>query len=142
MRPTEAEIRWALATFDAVFPPAPDVGAPVGARDVDMRAYYVDMIESAPGYVAAGYRAIVALVYWLPVFFTGRPTTLAGLPPDACEAYLDRWYHSRFYALRQGVTLVKMLAATGYMGFPEVQRQFGVDYPDGVPPVGERETRA
>ncbi|MCA9772089.1 MAG: hypothetical protein KC466_06750 [Myxococcales bacterium] len=135
MKPSEREVRWAVELFAALFPPDPEAGARLGAADLPMGAFYVDQIQATPPPVALGYRAVIAMIYMLPVLVIGRPRFFGGLSALEKEVYLTRLMQSRWYFLRETLTLVKMIAGTGFLGFPEVQRQFGVEHDDAVAPV-------
>lgn len=132
MSPTRAEARRAEAIFAALFPA--EAGLP-GAAALPMGAFYADLLRASPPAVALGYRALVLALWLLPPLFLGTPRTFGGLSEAEREEYLGRWAKSRLYAVRQMVTLLKMLAGVGYLGFPETQRALGADYPDAVPPV-------
>ncbi len=134
MQPTRREIGWAETIFEALFPVTED--APIGASEVPMGRFYADQVAACPALVALLYRVTLALIYLLmPLLMLGRPRTFRALSTDQRRKLLEQLYASRVYALRQTVTLIKMIAGTGFLGFPEVQRQFGVEHEDATPPI-------
>ncbi len=133
MKPTKREVRWAERIFETLFPATPE--APRGARDVPMGRFYTEQVASSPLPVATVYRLTMAIIYLMPLLVIRRLCTFGGLEREERERYLLTLYESRWYALRQTITLVKMIAGTAFLGFPEIQRQFGVEHDDAITPI-------
>ncbi|MAE71944.1 MAG: hypothetical protein CME06_15940 [Gemmatimonadetes bacterium] len=100
-----------------------------------MGRFYAEQVASSPLPVAMVYRITMAIIYLMPLVVIGRFHTFGGLDKEDRERYLMKIYESRWYALRQTITLVKMIAGTAFLGFPEIQRQFGVEHHDATSPI-------
>ncbi len=106
------ERRWLLAAFEAVLPSGAHDRLVLGAAEVDMDAFLVDLGARAPGR------------------FLRRPCRFVAQPVAARERVL-RWFAARrSYLLRELPMLVKMVACLGYADRPEVQRLVG--YPEAL----------
>lgn len=88
-----------------------------------------DFLATHPAWSSLGARLMIWLFYLGPVFFIGRVRTLGGLTPEDRERYLLAWEKSPAYPIRQGLLLLKMLAAIGYGGDPRFQRSIGYAKP-------------
>ncbi len=136
MTPSKMEVRWAIELFSSTFPATRE--APLGAAGVPMGAFYRDQIQACPPSVAMAYRLSVAALWWMGPLVLGRFGSFRRLSLEERERCLMKLYASPVYAIRQTVTLLKVIAGTGYLGFPDVQRQFGVMHEGATGPLGNQ----
>jgi hypothetical protein len=124
------ERRWLLAAFEAVLPSGAHDRLVLGAAEVDMDAFLVDLGARAPGRFLLGLRAAAWLIVLATPLALRRPCRFVAQPVAARERVL-RWFAARrSYLLRELPMLVKMVACLGYADRPEVQRLVG--YPEAL----------
>lgn len=128
------EERIALAAFEALFPNFDGSSLGIGAADVDMRAYLLDVMATYPPRLRTGLRALFWLLDGGAFLFYGRP--FAHLPTDLRERLLLRFYNSRIYYMRYIALMLKAVAALGFFGFPEVRERIGYVKNRNVAPIG------
>ncbi len=127
------EERIALSAFDAMFPHFEGSPLGIGARDVDMRAYLLDVMAAYPPRLRTGLRGLFWFLEGASYLAHGR--SFLQLPRDLRERLLLRLYESRIYYLRYLVLMLKAVAALGFFGFPEVREKVGYSKPRNLSPV-------
>jgi hypothetical protein len=127
------EERIALAAFEAMFPNYEGSPLAIGAQDVDMRAFLLDVMATYPPRLRTGLRALFWLLDASALLVNGR--SFSRLPPDIRERLLLRYYNSRIYYLRYVALMLKAVAALGFFGFPEVRERIGYLKNRNVSPV-------
>lgn len=127
------EERIALSAFEAIFPNYEGSSLGIGAADVEMRAFLLDVMATYPPRLRTGLRALFWLLDAAALVAKGR--SFARLPPDLREQLLLRFYNSRIYYLRSIALMLKAVAALGFLGFPEVRERIGYVKHRNVSPV-------
>ncbi len=127
------EERIALSAFEAIFPSYEGSPLGIGAPDVDMRAYLLDVVATYPPRLRMGLRALFWLLDVSAYLTAGR--SFVRLPLDMRERLLMRFYNSRIYYLRYVALMLKAVAALGFFGFPEVRERIGYVKSRNVSPV-------
>ncbi len=127
------EERIALSAFDAMFPSFEGSPLGIGARDVDMRAYLLDVMAAYPSRLRTGLRALFWVLEAASFLAYGR--SFLAVPRDLRERLLLRFYESRIYYLRYFALMLKAVAALGFFGFPEVRERVGYLKPRNLSPV-------
>ena len=107
MTPSKMEVRWAIELFSSTFPATRE--APLGAAGVPMGAFYRDQIQACPPSVAMAYRLSVAALWWMGPLVLGRFGSFRRLSLEERERCLMKLYASPVYAIRQTVTLLKVI---------------------------------
>jgi hypothetical protein len=109
--------RWMVGgLFDAILAPRMNLRLPLGAVDAGVVAFFEQHLTSLPLRTRWTLRAAVdALAAIVP------------LHPRGARAGLERLAGSRFYALREAVTLLKSVVCLGYFAHPRVRRELGLD---------------
>ena len=134
------ERRWLIQVFETILPSGAHPRMPLGARDVPAGRFVDDLLASAPLLSVLGLRAALWLVMAAPLFGR-RPRSFRGLGPEGRAALLDRLRRSDRYLVRQGVTLLKVLACLAVCGLGPVQRRLGIHPTDATPPPWARRPR-
>lgn len=112
--------------------PAPGTDAPLpGFAELDTTAFWAEVDRAAPPLLRLGLRVAVWVLTWLPIVLVGRLRTFPRLSAPEQDQLLCRAAASRWYLLRQLVTLLKALACFAYFREPAVRGRFG---PNDAPP--------
>ena len=123
----------ALAAFEAIFPSFEGSPLGIGAADVDMRAFLLDVLAAYPPRLRYGLRALFWLLDVSAVLTTGW--SFPRLPVEMRERLLLRFYNSRVYYLRYIALMLKAVASLGFLGFPEVRQRIGYVKNRNVSPI-------
>ena len=128
------ERRWRDALMAALIPVGPPndgrpeqdpAGRLPGLAELDTTSFWADLDQAAPPLLRLGLRVAVWALTWMPLVLVGRLCTFPRLSPDAQDQLLSRAAASRWYLLRQLVTLLKALACFAYFREPAVRARFG-----------------
>jgi hypothetical protein len=131
------EEKTALAAFDSLFPSGVTDRLELGAADVDMRAFLLDVLAAYPPRLRNGLRALFWILEVTALIRFGR--SFGQLPRDVREGVIGGFYNSRIYWLRYIALMLKTIGALGYFGFPEVRERIGYIKPRNLAPVGFEE---
>lgn len=83
-----------------------------GPADAAARASFWDRFDAmAPPLLQIGLRASTWALYWGPIAWIGRMRSFAGLDADGQDAVFARVARHRWYAIRQLVVPLKLVAA-------------------------------
>lgn len=119
------ELRWAEAALDIIYPSAPELGFPLGIRDLGVGAFMQDIRRRVPAQTAIGIRAAIWIIAFAPIFVIGRLGTIASIGRPERARVLDVLLDSPIYAIRQLVTLFKVTGALLYGGDPRIRARVG-----------------
>lgn len=115
---TSVERRWQVALFAAIIPGA-EGGRLPGLNAIALDTFWPRFQQAAPLLVRFGFRFSIIALSLLPLLTHGR--AFPRLNRDQQDAYLHSLITSRWYALRQLVTVVKLIACFAYFNDSEVQ---------------------
>jgi hypothetical protein len=113
---TSLERRWCDALLSAVLPRTEKLP---GIAAVPLDTFWVQFRSAAPFLVRFGFRFSVLALCLLPLLRYGR--TFPQLGALQQDAYLRWLLTSRSYALRQLITVVKLIGCFAYFQNPQVQ---------------------
>lgn len=133
MRLLPFERRWLLSLLDAVLPRRASPTLPKGASDFPLDGFVQDLTRTAPASFGLGLRVAIWFVTWSPAFLLGRFTIAPKLSLYERIALLDRLAAHEIYLVSEVPNILKLVAALGYCGFPEIQSALHVSPSDTQP---------
>ena len=102
--------------FDAMLPSGANTRLPLGAGEAGVVAFFEEHLRFLPLRSRVGLRAAVDVL-----------GAAARLHPRGSVVALEALAASRFYPVRELVTLLKSVVCMGYFSHPEVRRALGLD---------------
>jgi hypothetical protein len=121
------------AVLDALLPGG-SPRLPLSGRDVDAASHVVDHLSRLPWHARHGFRLLVVLLSFSPLWWNFQPRTLAGLRAEEGAKLLESLLSSRFYLIRQLAFLVRELCCMAYGADPRVMEAIAAAAPLPSPP--------
>jgi hypothetical protein len=113
---------------DTLLPAGAHPAFPRGALDAGFGPFLKDFDGSAPARLRQGFRVGVAMATWLAPVLIGRIPPLARHSRETRERALEAM--SRWYVLRQLLSLMKVVVSFGYGSEQEVRAALGYPMPE------------
>jgi hypothetical protein len=120
MKLSAVERRLAGMLFDLILPSGAATRMPLSATQAGVVEFFEDHLDFLPTRTRAGLRAAVGLL-------GGYARTVGRVHPGGPRAALELLSDSRFYVLRESITLLKSVVCLGYFTHPAVRSQMGLD---------------
>ena len=129
---TRIETQWAVRALDAMAPPLDGAPRP---SEIGADRFVEEFIRGQGFGLGLGLRFVLLLFHLGPLFVVGRPRLFHNLREAPRDRYLDRWYMSRIYTIRQLAIALKSLLCIHWAGHPAVQRRLGYVKANAEPAV-------
>jgi hypothetical protein len=119
---TRIERHWARAVCDTIFPPRAEGGSlPLGVAEMDLDAFFDDVVAKLPPEPAIGLRIAFFALAFAPLFTIGRFATFPSLARADRERVLKVVASSQVYVVRSILIGIKAVLSLFYCGDPRVR---------------------
>lgn len=125
------EMRAASAALGTIFPPAPDLGFPIGIADMDLERFLHETRCHVPFFAAFGIRFAIWFVALAPIFVLRRLALVHQIEERDRARVLGDLAASNVYFVRQMVMVLKATGALLYGGHPAIRTRCHA----GAPPA-------
>lgn len=122
MKLTKYELRAARAIMSAIFPPSdPRITEPIADLDLEHFARYAT--SEVPFKPALGFRAVIWMTLFAPIFVLGRFRTFLGISDEERDRVVAALISSSIYEIRALFVFFKAYTSLFYFTSPRVRAQ-------------------
>lgn len=114
MKLTKYELRVARALMCAIFPSGADPKITEKIDDLDLEHFAAYATSEVPFKPSLGFRAVIWMAIFMPVFVVGKFRTFLGLDADEREEFVSKLIYHRIYEIRALFVFFKAFTSLYY----------------------------
>ena len=123
MKLTKFELRVARALMCAIFPVGADPRITENIADLDLEKFTIYATSEVPFKPALGFRAVIWMAIFAPLFVVGRFRTILGLTDDEREEFVSKMISSSIYEIRALFVFFKAFSSLYYFTNARLREQ-------------------